>query len=191
MPGSLKGSTRSVLEGLAALSDRYVLGAEQRELQIDHLPHVQMQVRRTTQKDVEPVGGIFLAHGGVGARPVVFGLSPHRPRHHGYGFGEPRYYERFCGMCRIAELPLAVRHVAGAGNLGSDGVAQISREMQHQVSETVPERGRLSPELFRAQGPRQFLDAGPQFLIPVGKPRSNSTVQQVSSIYLWASVVLL
>ena len=137
-----------------------------------------MEMSRTPQKDIKAVPSFFLTERRVSPAPVSFRLRPCRPRHHRNCVGEPRHHVTFSGTCRLAELAIPIPHISSSRDPSSNVVIQISRQMQHKMSKTVPERKRLLPELFLTQRLCQLTNLSAKFLVASRESLPNRLVQQ-------------
>lgn len=66
---------------------------------------------------------------------------------------------------RITELNRAVTHIPCAGNLSSNVIIQISREMQEEVADAVAVRVRTIPNLIESERLHEFKDLISPFLV--------------------------
>ena len=88
-----------------------------------------------------------MAFGGIRKRPTGLGLPPHRLKNERDRFIEFAENFGFCRAASLAELKVTVPKVAGIGDSRSDVVTEVSGQVKHQVSDAVPLREGIAPEL--------------------------------------------
>jgi hypothetical protein len=154
--GPLSAPWSAKIFGLRSLGRGIAL--QERELEIHHLPDVEVEMGGATEKDVEPVFGSFFAGGTISLAPVILGLGARSASDHGHGVDKTSHHLTFLWRGRFSKFAVAIADVSAIRNLCPDVVIEISGEMQHEMSETVAERERLAPELFFGQRGGEFAD---------------------------------
>src|SRR5260221_796837 len=121
------------------------------------------------QEHGEPVRDILGAHATVGGTPVVLTLGSEGGEDHVHGAVEVPEDLLLGAPSRVGEFTRPVSNVAGAGDLRSDVVVEIARQMEQQVSDRIAIGKRPAPQLLVREGLDEAIHLPPHAVVMSGQ----------------------